>query len=83
MISATDKVRISALLPQLLMRSVESEAKHKSTTKSAILEEALELWLEKKLESEAKMLSKIKVPDLPTEDEWNQIQSETLKDFPW
>lgn len=75
------KTRISAFLPTQRVQELKHAAEQKDTTFSALLEEALDLWHEKKLEADAKFLSTLQYDDLPTEDEWNDVQSETLKNL--
>lgn len=72
------KTRISALLPNMLVLEIRNEAKEKNSTLSAILEEAVKNWFEKQLAEDAKALSALKFDDLPTEDEWVQVQSSSF-----
>ena len=67
--------RISALLPSTLVVEVKKMSKEKNTTQSNIIKMALNQLLKKKLDEDTKKLSKMKFDDLPSEDEWNLIQS--------
>ena len=66
--------RISALLPSALVEEIEKESEGQSTTKSAIIKNALELWLNRKLDRDSKKLAKLKIDDIPSEEEWELIQ---------
>ena len=70
------KERVSALLPAKLMHEVARTATEQSTTKSAIIEEALRLWIQHRLDQDTKALAELTFDDLPTEEEWDVIQSE-------
>ncbi len=67
--------RISALLPTTLVLEVKKMSKKENTTQSNIIKIALKQLLKKKLDKDTKELSKMKFDDLPSEDEWNLIQS--------
>ncbi|MDP2691825.1 MAG: hypothetical protein Q8O95_05490 [bacterium] len=77
--AASSKTRISAFLPDLIVTTMKQTAESKGVTQSAILQEAMEMWLNKRLEEDAKALAKIPFDDLPSEDDWIAIQAETLK----
>ena len=69
------KTRISAILPSHLAVEIKQASKIRKVSQSAILQKALEDWLEKKLAKDAKALSKMHFEDLPSEEEWTAIQS--------
>jgi hypothetical protein len=69
------KARISAMLPVYLIGSIKNFAKRENTTQSSIIERALKEQFEKKIAQDAKDLSKMKFDDLPSENEWLQIQA--------
>ena len=73
---ATQKSRISALLPASLTRELRRISNEKHITQSSIIEKALRLWLQHKLRSDTKQLAQIDFDDLPTEEEWAAIQSD-------
>ena len=67
--------RISALLPTVLVTEIKKMSEKNKTTQSNIIKTALKEWLKKKLDQDTKKLSKMKFDDLPSEDEWDLIQS--------
>ncbi|PIR54611.1 hypothetical protein COU74_04960 [Candidatus Peregrinibacteria bacterium CG10_big_fil_rev_8_21_14_0_10_36_19] len=67
--------RISALLPTNLVSEMKDFAEKTDTTQRNVIKMALEMWLKKKLDKDTKALSKINFDDLPTEEEWGNIQS--------
>lgn len=69
------KTRISAVLPPRLSVELKRAATLKNVPQSRILEEALKLWLEQRLNEETKELSKLRFDDLPTEEDWLAIQT--------
>lgn len=73
--STTKTARISALLPSSLVEEVKKTSEEESTTQSSVIKRALESWFKCKLRKDAKALSKINFEDLPSEDEWELIQS--------
>lgn len=75
----TTKSRISAILPHFLVVELKKAAHQENTSQSAVLQEALELWMKKKIESDAKELSEMDFSDIGSEQEWFDIQTETLK----
>jgi len=70
-----NKSRISALLPNFLLDEIDKVSQTKKVAKSYIIERALQDWFLKKLDSDTKELSKISFDDLPSEKNWNLIQS--------
>lgn len=72
------KTRVSALLSKMLVTEIKKEAVERNATQSSIFEEALQLWLEKKLDEDAKSLGKMHFEDLPSENDWMQIQSQNF-----
>lgn len=71
----TSKTKMSISISSHLARLLEDDAKNSDTSKSALIEEALHQWVENKLIEDAKATAKATFDDLPTEDEWLQIQS--------
>ena len=72
------KNRISiTIMPKvdLMLREVADKNK---LSKSAIVEIALSEYLQKQLAKEAKELAKMDFSDLPDEEQWQEIQAETL-----
>ena len=62
-------------LPLFLVEEIKRASKEKDVTQSNIVKEALELWLRKRLKKDVSDLSKIRFDDLPSEEEWESIQS--------
>ena len=71
----SSKSRVSALLPTFLWEEVEKFSRNQKITKSYVIERALQEWFHKKLDSDTKELSKMSFGDLPSENDWNLIQS--------
>ena len=69
------KTRISAILPARLSAELRKTAKAEQVPVSHILEKALELWLQQRLDQETKELSKMRFDDLPSETAWLSVQS--------
>lgn len=69
------KQRISALLPEFLVSELKNESEDKNITQSAIIQKALEIWFAQKMKKDLKELSKIEFKDLPSENEWHDLQS--------
>jgi hypothetical protein len=70
----TTKTRITVTVLPILNNMLETVSKRLKTSKSLLVENALELYFQKQLEKDAKSLSKINIEDLPTEDEWLTLQ---------
>lgn len=69
------KDRISITLSSNINTMVENMSKLTGTSKSRIVENALEFYLKTKLDEDSKALSKVKFDDLPSEDDWLTIMS--------
>jgi metal-responsive CopG/Arc/MetJ family transcriptional regulator len=69
------KTRISVTIIHQLAKMLEEIAQEKNVSKSSIVETALHDLIEEKMAKDAKKLASIKFDDLPTEDEWIEIQS--------
>ena len=80
--SASTKTRISALLPTDLINVMKAVAEQQETTQSAILQQALQLLFEKKLEEDAKFLATLDFSDIGSEKDWFLAQAEALKNDP-
>ncbi|MBL7058819.1 hypothetical protein ISS03_05850 [Patescibacteria group bacterium] len=74
----TTKTRISLLLPNYITEEIKKVTREKNVTQSFIIKEALEAWMQKKLEKDTKELSEMDFNDLPKEEEWLSIQSKTV-----
>jgi predicted transcriptional regulator len=68
------KEKLSVSLSSSLVKLIESSAKATNRSKSELIEEALHRWVEHQLEEDAKKTAQITFDDLPSEDEWTQIQ---------
>lgn len=67
--------RISALLPSSLVVEVKKISAIDNVTQSSIIKNALKNWLRKRLDEDTKSLSKMVFDDLPSEEQWDAIQS--------
>ena len=76
--SAKAKTRISITIIPMVNVMLEKMSKRTGASKSSLVENALKDYLEKQLEADAKALAKLRFDDLPTDDEWQAIQSETV-----
>lgn len=72
----SNKRKISISILPTLDDMVQKISESSGSSKSAIIEIALKRFIEVQLEKDAKSLAKIKIDDLPNEDEWIQIQSD-------
>jgi predicted DNA-binding protein len=72
---STKTTRVSALLPSSLVEEIRKFSENNNITQSYIIKNALESWLSFKLEKDTKILSKINFNDLPSENDWQSIQS--------
>jgi len=70
-----NRERVSATLPAYLVDEMREVAESENKSQSSVLEQALKLWFQMRLEADAKALSVLKFDDLPTEDEWLAIGS--------
>jgi len=68
------KTRISVLLPTFLTEEIKKVSEQENITQSYIVKGALEKWMQEKLQKDTKELSQINFDDLPSEDEWVNIQ---------
>lgn len=75
--SAKAKTRISITIIPMVNVMLEKMSERTGASKSALVENALKDYLEKQLEADAKALARLRFDDLPTDDEWQEIQSET------
>ena len=73
---AVTKTKISVSISNMLAMFLEEQAKLENTSKSALVEKSLKQMIDDRMEKEAKIIAKTKFDDLPTEDEWLEIQSE-------
>jgi predicted DNA-binding protein len=75
---AANKHRISITLLPHLNETLTIMAENTGLSKSSLIEAALAKHLNEQLAHDAKALAKLKFEDLPSEDEWTLIQTETL-----
>lgn len=71
----TVKSKISITIDADLAQFLEEQASSNNVSKSFLMESALRNLREQKLIEDAKTLANLTFDDLPTEDEWLQIQS--------
>ncbi|MBN1494336.1 ribbon-helix-helix domain-containing protein [Candidatus Peregrinibacteria bacterium] len=69
------KSRISITIFPAVNEMLEKLSKRENVSKSVLVEKAVKDFLKKQLEKDAKKLAKLKFSDLPSEDDWMQIQS--------
>ncbi len=74
-IKEKNKSRISALIPNFLLDEVGKVSRKNNVAKSYIIERALQDWFLRKFDSDTKELAKISFDDLPSEKDWDLIQS--------
>ncbi|NBD73682.1 hypothetical protein GVX82_01410 [Patescibacteria group bacterium] len=75
--TVSEKTRISAILPAHLVREMKKTAESMGIPNSAVLQKALEDWLMKRLDQDTKELAALSLTDMPDEDTWASLQSET------
>jgi len=68
------KIRVSVLLPQMIVSEVKQVSQQNSVTQSSIIEKALKFWLKEKIDQDTKELASLKFDDLPSENEWLTLQ---------
>jgi predicted transcriptional regulator len=68
------KTKISVTISMALARLLEEMANAQNTTKSAIVEKSIRQMAEERLADEAKIISSAVFDDLPSEDEWIEMQ---------
>lgn len=71
------QVRLSASLPESLVQLMKDWAQAHNISQSAVLKSALEDWLQHRLGQEAEVLAAMNFADIPTEADWEDLQSET------
>lgn len=69
------KIRISITILPFINDMLEKVCKQSGASKSSIIEDAVRIFLQKKLDKDSKALARLRFDDLPTEDEWFLIQS--------
>lgn len=69
------KNKISITIMPSINELLEKVSRKSGLSKSALIEKAVAQYLEDKLEEDIKALSKMHFDDLPSEDEWLEIQS--------
>ncbi len=68
------KAKVSFTIDPRLLHQLDQAAEAGKTSKSALMEKALKILMEKLLEEDAKKIAKMKFDDLPTEKEWASIE---------
>lgn len=71
------KKRITITILPAIDNLLEKVSKRKGVSKSSLVEESIKMFLQERLEEETKILAKINFDDLPSEDEWLEIQSKS------
>ncbi len=67
-------VRISALLPNDFVSELKKFAKENDVSLNYLFKKAVERWFQERLAEDARNLSKMSFSDLPSEDDWINIQ---------
>lgn len=75
LISSKSKIRISITIIPALDKMLEKVSINSGKSKSSLIEQAISQYFKNKLEKDLEMLSKINFEDLPSEDNWLEIQS--------
>jgi predicted transcriptional regulator len=68
------KTKLSVTVARQIAQMLEDMAAYHNTSKSALVEKALHDLFEEQMVRDAKKLASIKFDDLPTEDEWIELQ---------
>lgn len=71
---AVAKNRISITITHYLDEILDKTSKDENISKSSIIENALQRYLQERLIEEGCQLAKLKFDDLPSEDDWIAIQ---------
>lgn len=74
-LSIKSKVRISITIMPSLDNMLKEASRNSGESKSYLVERAISAYLKSKLEKDIKILSKIDFDDLPSENDWLEIQS--------
>lgn len=69
------KVRISVTIHPNLDNMLQKSIEKSGSSKSALVEQALTSYFKKSFVKDIKLLAKMKFEDLPSEDDWLEIQS--------
>jgi metal-responsive CopG/Arc/MetJ family transcriptional regulator len=72
------KARISVTIMPDLARLLEEIAELENVSKSEIVERSLKEMMDDRMAKDARALAAMTFDDLPSEDEWLQIQNEAL-----
>lgn len=78
MANLSNKVRITVTIMPSLNSLLEETSSKNKISKSELVEKSLKQYFRGRLEDDLKKLSKIKFNDLPSEDEWLQINAKSL-----
>lgn len=70
----SQKRKISITILPSLDDTIQRICESSGISKSSIIEIAIKKYIEDQLEKDAKSLAKLTYDDLPTEDEWLEIQ---------
>lgn len=77
------KTKLSVTVSNTLAHLLDMVARDSEVPKSELVEEALKLWHEKRLEEAAKEIADVEYKDLPTDDEWLAMNSSLLNEWEW
>jgi hypothetical protein len=69
------KIRITVTILPSINNLLEKVCKRSGLSKSLLVEQSIKDFLQERLEEDSKALANIKFDDLPSEDEWSDIQS--------
>lgn len=68
-------MRISITILPSLNKLLEELIEKNGESKSSLIEQAIKVYLEQKMEKDLQKLAKMKFDDLPTEEDWLKIQN--------
>ncbi|MCC7432312.1 CopG family transcriptional regulator [Candidatus Peregrinibacteria bacterium] len=69
------RMRISITILPSLNKLLEELIEKNGESKSSLIEQAIKVYLEQKMEKDLQKLAKMKFDDLPTEEDWLKIQN--------
>lgn len=70
------RMRISITILPSLNKLLEELIEKNGESKSSLIEQAIKVYFEQKMEKDLQKLAKMKFDDLPTEENWLKIQNE-------
>ena len=74
--SSKKRMRISITILPSLNKLLEELIQKNGESKSSLIEQAIKVYFEQKMEKDLQKLAKMKFDDLPTEEDWLKIQNE-------